>query len=410
MLKGYKILTTTHRRTPLSAIGKFVVPQADDSPLKNQLENLKNKFQFDELMYLATCNRVLYFFYSEAELSPSFKVDFFQTIQPGIPAEMVEEHMELYEGEDASQHLFHVAASVDSLVVGEREILRQLREAYQRCRKWGLTGDHLRIVMDKAVVAAKEVYDKTRLGERSVSVVSLAVKELLQTKISRKARILLIGAGQTNTLVSKFLKKHEFQNVTVFNRTLERAEKLAGSLNGAAHSLSELENYRGGFDCLIVCTGATEAVITEKLYPKILGGDAGKKIIIDLAIPNNVAAEVVGKFAVNYIEIDGLKSLAQENLAFRETEVAHAVAILEERLSEFKLKASHRRIERALKQIPTEVKAVRERAMNEVFKKEIDELDENTLQLLERMMIYMEKKCTGIPIKVAKQTLAPAAF
>ena len=408
MLKGYKILTTTHRRTPLSAIGQFVVPANDDGHLQAQLENLKNKLQLDELVYLATCNRVLYFFYTENELPPNFKSEFFQTIQPGIAPQLVDQHVEFFEGADAADHLYKVAASVDSLVVGEREILRQLREAYERSRAWGLTGDHLRIALDGAVVAAKQVYNKTRLGERSVSVVSLAVKELLKTKISRKARLLLIGAGQTNALVAKFLKKYQFQNVTVFNRTLEKAEKVADSLNGNAFPLDGLENYADGFDGLIVCTGATEAVVDEKIYAKLLGGDTDRKVVIDLAVPNNVAPQVTENFDVNYIAIEGLKTLAQQNLTFREKEVASAVALLDEHLVEFHTKASHRRIERALREIPTEVKAVRERAMNEVFRKEIETLDGPTRELLERMMVYMEKKCTGIPMKVAKQAFVPA--
>jgi glutamyl-tRNA reductase len=409
MLNGYKIFTTTHRRTPLSAIGKFVVPHETDTQLQAKLADLKEKFQLEELMYLATCNRVLYFFYTENDLHNSFKTAFFKAIQPELDPEMVEEHVDFYEGEMASNHLYRVAASVDSLVVGEREILRQLREAYERCRSWNMTGDHLRIAMDGAVVAAKEVYGKTRLGERSVSVVSLAVKELLKSRITKKDRILLIGAGQTNALVGKFLKKYEFQNVTVFNRTLEKAERIADSLNGEAHRLSNLENFEGGFDCLIVCTGATQAVVGEEIYSQLLGSDTDKKVIIDLAVPNNVAPGVMENFNVNYIEIEGLKTLAKENLAFREKEVSSAVELLESHLDDFAIKASHRRIERALSQIPTEVKAVREKAMNEVFKKEIDTLDDDTRHLLERMMTYMEKKCTGIPMKVAKNALVPAA-
>lgn len=409
MLKGYKILTITHRHTPLQAIGRFVVTHAEDAELQSKLKDLKDNFQLDELMYLATCNRILYFFYTENELPANFTFDFFQHIQPEISNQMVEQHVQFFEGADATEHLFKVAASVNSLVVGEREILRQLREAYERCRISDLTGDHLRIAINGAVGAAKEVYSKTRLGERSVSVVSLAVKELLKTKLPRKSRILLIGAGQTNTLVAKFLKKYEFQNVTVFNRTLERAERLSGMLGGKAFPLTELENYQGGFDCLIVCTGATQAVVDAKMYAGLLGNDTGRKVVIDLSVPNNVSPEVAEKFDVNYIEIEGLKTLADENLAFREQEVSSAVELLEWHLAEFEIAARHRRIERALHQIPSEVKAIRERAMNEVFKKDIDTLDLPTRELLERMMTYMEKKCTGIPMKVAKQALVASA-
>ncbi len=406
MLASYKILTITHRKTPLQAIGQFVIAHSDEVDLKEKLASLQARFGLDELIYLATCNRVLYFFYTEQPLENDFKQAFFQTIQPELSAEMIAEHVNLLEGSAAAEHLFKVAASIDSLVVGEREILRQLREAYERCQNWGLTGDHLRLAMQHVVVAAKEVYGDTRLGEKSVSVVSLAVKEMLKTTLHKDARILMIGAGQTNQLVAKFLSKYGFQNVSVFNRTLAKAQQLAKMLKGSAHPLSELKNFQGGFDCLIVCTGATEAVIDAPLYAQLLQGEKGRKVVIDLSVPNNVAKAVVENFNVHFIEIEGLRALAQENISFREQEIVHANDLLAQRLAEFQAATRHRRIERALHRIPVEIREVKERAMNEVFKKEISALDDSTRLLLERMMSYMEKKCTGIPMKVAKEALA----
>ncbi len=405
MLDGYKILTISHRKTPLRHIGQFVVNHTDDQELQLRLASLKNTFGIEELIYLATCNRVLYFFYTEKNLSSSFISSFFKNIQPELSSEFINEHVNLFEGASATDHLFKVAASVDSLVVGEREILRQLREAYNRCMGWGFTGDHLRIAMDGAVVAAKEVYAKTRLGEKSVSVVSLAVKELLKTNLPKNARILMIGAGQTNSLVAKFLKKYGFSNVVVFNRTPEKAQKIADMLDGRALPFEDLPSYQEGFDCLIVCTGATKALVDKKLYSSLLGSDDARKVVIDLSVPNNISREVIETFDTHYILIEGLKSLARKNLSFREKEVTNACSLLEQHLSDFELKTRHRRIERALHQIPIEVKAVREKAMNDVFKKEIEILDNDTRILLERMMLYMEKKCTGIPMKVAKQAL-----
>ena len=406
MLSGYKILTVTHRRTPLQRIGEFVVPNESETHLNAQLASLKEAMQIEELTYLSSCNRVLYFFYTEQTVGPSFKFDFFKNIQPNLSETLIQNEVVFLEGADAIDHLLKVAASIDSLVVGEREILRQLREAYGRNRKNSLTGDHLRIAMDAAVVAAKEVYAKTKLGEKSVSVVSLAIKELLKTNLPKQSRILLVGAGQTNALVAKFLKKYNYENVAVFNRTPAKADKLAVMLGGMAYPLGHLNDYHEGFDCMIVCTGATEAIVDKTLYSSLLNGDRSKKTVIDLAIPNNVSKDVVHAFDLNYIPIECLKALAKENLSFRELEVSDACELLNQHLEAFTIKAQHRRIERALHQIPSEVKAVRQRAMNQVFKKEIDNLDGETLHLLERMMAYMEKKCTGIPMKVAKQALA----
>ena len=150
---------------------------------------------------------------------------------------------------------------MNSLVIGEREILRQLREAYDQSVAWKLTGDDIRLAMRAAVETAKAVYSNTRIGEKPVSVVSLAIQKLLAAKTPKEARILLIGAGQTNKLVTKFLHKHSFSNVVVFNRTLEKAEGLANMVDGKAYTLDHLQEYQGGFDCMIVCTGATKALV-----------------------------------------------------------------------------------------------------------------------------------------------------
>ncbi len=406
MLNGFKILTVTHRQTSLQHIEKFVVLHSDEATLRERLEALKAEFGLAEMMYLATCNRVMFLFYSETATPPNFQSNFFQHINPGLSEHFIAENVNLYEGRDAAEHLYQVASSIDSLVVGEREILRQLREAYDRCQQWSLTADHLRIAMQGAVVAAKEVYTETRLGDKPVSVVSLAIRELLKTKLPKTARILMVGAGQTNILVAKFLAKNGFQNVAAFNRTLERAQHIATSLNGRAFGFDKLADYREGFDCLIVCTGATKAIIDNELYINLLAGETGQKVIIDLSVPNNVCKEVVANHNVHFIEIEGLRALAQENRSFREQEVTVAIELLDLHIAEFVAAVRNRRIERALHQVPAEMKAVKEYAMNKVFKKEIDVLDDSARELLERMMDFMEKKCTGIPIKVAKEALA----
>lgn len=409
MLDGFKILTVTHRRTSLQHIEKFVVAHADEPSLRENLESLKADFGLAEMVYLATCNRVMFLFYTETATSSSFQTDFFQYLNPSLSEHFIAENVILHEGRAAAEHLYRVAASVDSLVVGEREILRQLREAYDRCQAWGLTGDHLRIAMQGAVVAAKEVYTDTRLGDKPVSVVSLAMREMQKAKLPKTARILMVGAGQTNVLVAKFLAKNGFHNVAVFNRTLERAQRIAKTVGGRAFGFDELSQYTKGFDCLIVCTGATKAVVDNELYIKLLAGETGPKTIIDLSVPNNVCKEVVANHDVHFIEIEGLRALAHENRSFREREVSAATELLNRHLAEFEAAVRNRRIERALRQVPAEVKAVKEYAMNKVFKKELDVLDDSTRELLERMMDFMEKKCTGIPIKVAKQALTVPA-
>lgn len=403
MLEDYKILTITHRQTNVKQIGSFVIPHSDTKQLQEKLQTIKAQFQLEELMYVATCNRVMYFFKTTTCLNASFQYKFFQTINPVLNAAQISENLQAFEGETALRHLFEVTASVDSMVVGEREILRQIRESYEQSQQFGLTGDSIRLAINHAVQTAKAVYSNTRIGEKPVSIVSLAIQQFRSANLPKDARILLVGAGQTNTLVGKFLKKYDYANIHVFNRTLARAEQLAIALDGQAYSLEDLSNYTAGFDCLIVCTGATQAVITPELYNQLLQGETDKKFVIDLSIPNNVAKRVVHKNAMQYVEIEGLRLLAKENLAFRSEEVQRAKRLVTNTLEEFPKLYQQRQLALAMRAVPTEIKAIKDHAMNNVFKKEVDELDEDTRLLLDRMLTYMEKKCISIPMKAVKE-------
>ena len=401
MIQNYKILTVTHHQTNLNIIGQFVM----DGEESNVLRSLLDATAVEEMMYLSTCNRVMYFFYGDLELNREFVHDFFARINSSLSVKALAT-VEQFEGVQAIEHLYQVSASVNSMVVGEREILRQLRDAYAQSQSWGLVGDNIRLAMDQAVVASKDVYSNTRIGEKPVSIVSLAMQKLIKTNVSRDSRVLLIGAGQTNKLVSKFLKKYEFDNVTVFNRSIEKALQLANKFSSAAYTLDYLGEYASGFDIMVVCTGATEPIIQHDVYKMLLQGDTDEKIVIDLSIPNNVANDVVEHFNVHYIEIDGLKLLAKENMAFRIKEIESARELIAVKISEFQSLFQQRQIEKAMRKVPAQIKEIKAHAMDSVFKKEVEELDESTLALVNRMMSYMEKRCIAIPMEAAKKVVS----
>lgn len=403
MLGSYKILTVTHRRTSLKNIGQFVMPHLDKADLQQRLEEFKAIMGLEELFYLSTCNRIIYFFVTNQPLDVAFQCRFFQYVNPNLTTSLLEQSLQAYEGEAALEHLYAVASSIDSLVVGEREILRQLREAYDECQAWGLTGDDIRLAIQYAVTAAKDVYSSTRIGEKPVSVVSLAIQKLLRANLHKHDRILLIGAGQTNALVAKFLVKHHFNNITVFNRSFDKAQQLANFVDGRAFPMEDLYSYTDGFDCIIVCTGSIQPIIDKSLYEQLVAGETSHKLIIDLAIPHNVAKDARQVPGLQYIEIEDLKLLAKENLAFREKEVQEVNTLLGKHLKEFPLHYKQRQLEKALHRVPSEIKAIKDHTLNTVFRKEVETLDDDTRQLVEKMLSYMEKKCIGIPMKAARE-------
>ncbi len=186
MLERFKIITVTHKRISLKKIGDFVVHTPGEEPLSDRLQELKAQFGLEELYYLATCNRILYFFISDHLLDATFAARFLLAANPHLSNEVldnIEDAALLLEGMDALNHFYDVAASIDSMVIGERQILGQVRDAYDQCLSWGLTGDNLRLAIQHAIVAAKGIYSHTRIGEKPVSVVSLAIQQMMRSKL-----------------------------------------------------------------------------------------------------------------------------------------------------------------------------------------------------------------------------------
>lgn len=401
MLQHFHILTLTHRNAKLKEIGELVRAFEGEDRLRERLVGLRERGMVDEVMYTATCNRILLLFTTRLPVDEVFKTSLLSSAAPGLS------RLKHLSGLRAIKHLYEVAGSIDSLVVGERQILGQLRESQQRCRDWGLIGDDLRIISNQAVLAAKDIYANTRIGEKSVSVVSLSMQQLQRHAPSRKSRVLMIGAGQTNVLVTKFLRKQGYTKVTIANRTLKRAEQLAaGFESGSALSLDQLPDYRKGFDVLFVCTAAAQPVVTPELFASLLAGESAEgKIVVDLGVPADVAERTVERYDFTYIAIEHLRHLAEENMDFRRREVDTAHGIIKKHLQETETLYQTRLIERAMAEVPEQIKAVRHNALNKVFRKELEAVDPETRELMDRMMLYMEKRCIGIPMQAAREAV-----
>lgn len=402
MLEKFKVITATHKTAPFKALGSYVI-EGTPAEVSAKLKAYKRQFDLDELYYLATCNRVIFIIASKQDLGEQFKNAFLDHLYATPDESELTTHFQLLRSDMAVTHLYKVAGSMDSLVVGEREILRQMRAAYEWCKTENLTGDSLRLLFQSIVETAKHIYSSTRIGEKPVSIVSLAIQELNNTKIGKDAKYLLIGAGKTNTLVAKFLKKRGVENVTVFNRSIEGAEKLAAKFNGKAYKITHLDAYQEGFDCIIACTASTEPLVTPSIYRELLAGDKSKKTIVDLSIPYNVSHSVVEQNNVEYISVDSLKALSEENLRFRHREVELAETMLISALDDFKKRNRERSYETAFQNIPSEIKAIKRHALDNVFAQDLDQLDATSKQVVEKMLDYMEKKCISIPMKVVRE-------
>lgn len=403
-MKDFKVIAFTHKNFDVAHIGNLHI---ESDYQEYRLRQVKAQLQIEELMFLSTCNRVEYLLVYDGAVNRLFLEQFFFDLYP-----MMEENLrnafihaaQVFEGDDAVEHILRVASSIDSMVVGEREIITQVRSAFEQCKRMGLTGDFIRLLMRHTIETAKKVYTHTSISTKPVSVVSLAFHRLQEMNPDKNSRVVLIGSGVTNTSMARFLFKHGYTQFTVFNRTLENGQKLADEIHGKALPLSELTHYKEGFDILITCTGSEDHILSPFVYEQLLQDDEDKKIVVDLAIPYDLDPAVPELFNVKHISVDDLKLISEANLKERTKEIAHVEKILFDELAHFAHIYKLRQVELAMRDVPMKVKDIKETAKS-VFARELETLDPAAQEVLENMLNFIEKKYMSVPMKMAKEIL-----
>lgn len=338
------IFAFTHHHVEVNQIGSLHIELNEQ---EGRLLAFKEKFHFDELMYLSTCNRVELTIRKKDGLKKVDLIPYLQFLFPHFDLDQVQsfvQKVEYYKGDECIEHILKVTSSIDSMVVGEREIITQVRKAFDNCKSFCLTGDVIRLMIRHTIETAKRVYTETGIAKSPVSVVSLAYHTLKVKDIPLDSRILIIGSGVTNTNMGRFLDKHGFTNFTIFNRTLGNAEYLANHLKAKAYALHELMDYRRGFDIIITCTDADAHIISSEIYEQLLQGDTNEKIVIDLAIPNDLDPEIVRDYPVDYISVENLQKVSNMNLEKRAKEIIHVEKIVEESVERFKMLVRERQV------------------------------------------------------------------
>jgi glutamyl-tRNA reductase len=408
-VKHLSVIAFTHKTTSLNDLSRFFLHEENHD---ERLQKLKALTGISELIYISTCNRIEFVIYHTSHVDRHFLKIFFKHFREDWNENdiaFVTGRAQVFEDDAAVRHLMEVASSLDSMVVGEREIITQVRNAYDRCKRAGLTGDSLRLVIKNVITTAKQVYTETRVGENPLSVVSLAYRKLRSLNVPVDARFIVIGAGETNGNLLKYLAKHGYSNFSIFNRTLSKAVQLARSFNHSenikAFALDELTSYPEGFDVLITCTSAPEAIVTTNVFNLLLAGENDQKVIIDLALPADVHNEVISGSDVQYIGLNELKKEAEQNLREREAEVKEAARIIDEGIEEFHGQFRTRKVELKMREVPEKIREIKTKAMTDVFAAEINSLDDRSKEVLHSVMDYMEKKCISVPMIIAKEII-----
>ena len=403
MLNSLHIIAFTHRDLNFDEIGLF---HLEDSSRITLLNKLKLDLKLDELMYLSTCNRVEFIINTNQKIDTKFIKKLVSHFITSKKIKYFVDKTAVFSGKQAVHHLFSVASSIDSLVVGEREIITQVRKAFEECKDHNLCGDFIRVLVQMTISTAKKVYTESEIATRPVSIVSLAYLELKKYISKKPKKIVVIGAGKTITSMLKFINKSIQHQFIIFNRSLEKAENLVSQLqlNAKIFPLSELGNQKLDYDYIISCTGSKDIILNEDKFRKI-NPENKKNVVVDLAVPNDCDNKIGSLFNVTLINVDQLKVRAEENLKARSEEIKRCLEIIEKQIIQYYLSEKERNLERALSAVPQSIKGIRQKAFKEVFVKELGTLDPQAINIVNSLVDYMEKKYISVPMKMAKDIL-----
>ena len=289
-----------------------------------------------EALLLTTCNRVEIYGASEQPVATD---DVARALlrEAAVGDDTEAPTFYRYEGEECVQHLFRVACGLDSMVVGETEILGQAKQAYQASRDSGAVGPYLHRLFQRAFRVAKLVRSRTDITRGAVSVGSVAVD--LAVKIFgdlRGRKVLLLGAGAAGERTARALMSRGVQDLRVSNRSAERAETLATAVGGTAVRFEEWHAQCRAVDILISSTAAEEPLLTPQLLRPMLDERSDRPLfIIDIAVPRDVAPEVNEMEGVYLYDIDSLQSIAEQSLALRRQQIAAGEEIIAEHVTDF---------------------------------------------------------------------------
>ena len=397
------LVGVNHKTTPVEIREKLAFTKGKIEESVNHLFNFPDII---EHTILSTCNRVEIYARANSQDSAiksikQFICDFHQ-----LSLVELEDHFYSYSNKEAVEHLFRVSSSLDSMILGEAQILGQVKEAYSLARDLSSTGLVLNQLFEKAFSIAKKVREETGIAERSVSISSAAV-ELAQKIFDdlENHTVMLVGTGEMAELAAKHLISYGVKTIYVTSRTYERAANLARTLNGSALDFEAFKNELHRADIVITSTSAPNFIIKKEIVEKAIHERKNKPIFfIDIAVPRDIEPDVNDLENVYLYDIDDLQVVVSANIKEREKEAKNAMNFISQEVTKFNNWVG------ALDAVPTIVE-IRKKAENirkqEIEKtlKKISHLSEDDKQLLRQMSSSMINKILHKPtIKLKQKT------
>jgi glutamyl-tRNA reductase len=377
----------------------------DESP-ESTLAQLLALGPVKEGFFVSTCNRVEFILVTEPEADPddvSARLLAFIARTGRMEGKSFQDHLYLKQDREAVRHVFRVASSLDSMVIGEPQILGQVKDAYRRASGAKSLGVVLNRLMHRTFHVAKRVRTETGISDRAVSIAFAAVD--LARKIFgalEGKQVLLLGAGEMAELAAEHLLAQRVAGLTVANRTLEKAMEVAGRFKGRAVSLDELESELVKADIVITSTASTQPVLTTGIVKRSLRPRRHRPLfLIDIAVPRDVETGVGRLENVFLYDVDDLEEVVARNLAERREEAVKAERIVEEEAIKFEDWLESLAVVPTIKGLQAKLESIREGELKRTLSHL--ELTPEQAQALETMTRTMMKKVLHDPALLLKR-------
>jgi glutamyl-tRNA reductase len=391
------LLGVSHQTAPIDVREQLDFSSRD---VGAAVEALAARYSAGEAVVLSTCNRSeIYVASDDPARARQELIDFLGTYH-GLPPQAFEGHVFAHSDEDATRHLFRVAAGLDSLVVGEPQILGQVKDAFQVAATRQCAGPVLTRLFHSSFGVGKRVRSETGLGEGAISVgfAAVALARKIFGRLDGRG-VLVIGAGEISTITAQHLRTQGVGDIVITSRTAAHADALAAEVNGRTIPWGDLRGALAAADIVITATGSPRPILTRADIETVSAKRRGEPLfIIDIAVPRDVEASVGEIEQVFLYNVDDLQAVVQENLSRRSSEIGRAEAIVAEEVERF---AAWRRSRGA---VPTVV-ALRQR-FEQIRRAELQRLDHKLAGLTPEARASVEEVTR---LMVEKLLLAPTA-
>jgi glutamyl-tRNA reductase len=395
------VIGLNHRTVPLDLLERMTV---DDARLGKALHDIESRDNVSEAVVLSTCNRLEIYVVAERFHGAYQDVRDFLSETAFIPPEQFGDHLYVHYDEDAVAHLFGVAAGIDSAVVGEAEILGQVRVAWERAREERTAGAQLNLLFRHALEVGKRARNETGIG-RHVASVSTAAVAMAADRLNGLAgrRALVLGTGEMGEGMVHALADGGVADLAVANRTWERAVELAAKVGGRAVRLAELGVTLTEVDLLLTGTGASSMMLEHGDLARVTNDRQGRPlVVVDVAVPRDVdptAGELPG---VELLDMDDLRSFVERGLTERRREVDAVRKIIGEELERYIAVSSAREVAPLVKDLRDRAESIRRREI-ERFGAKLTELDDAQTEALDALTSAIVAKLLHDPTVTLKE-------